>query len=183
MKTLENPLDCKEIQPVNPKGNQSWIFIGRTDAEAKAPILWPPDVKSQLTGKDPDAGKDWRQKEKWTAEDEMVTQHHQLNGQEFEQTLGESERQGSLVCYSPWDHKESVGTWLSNWTIRTTYMDVKVFQIDGGTNVEETMSKDPPKILKEWGEVLRTLLSNNSEKSRGPWTSRKKEHTDGDHRR
>ena len=108
--------------------------------------------------------------------------NHQLNGQEFEQTLGESERQGSLVCYSPWGH-ESMGTRLSNWTIRTTYMDVKVFQIDGGTNVEETMSKDPPKILKEWGEVLRTLLSNNSEKSRGPWTSRKKEHTDGDHRR
>ena len=71
-KTLESPLDCKEIKPVNPKGNHSWIFIGRTDAEAEAPILWPPDEKSRLIGKDPDAGKDWRQEEKWAAEDEMV---------------------------------------------------------------------------------------------------------------
>ena len=83
-KTLENPLDCKEIKPVNPKGNQSWIFIGRTDAEAEAPILWPPDVKNCLIGKDPDAGKDWRQEEKGTTEDETVWWHHRLNGHEFE---------------------------------------------------------------------------------------------------
>ena len=83
-KTLESPLDCKEIQPVHPKGNQSWIFIGRTDAEAEAPILWPPDVKNWLIGKDPDAGKDWRWEEKGTAEDEMVGWYHQLNGHEFE---------------------------------------------------------------------------------------------------
>ena len=83
-KTLENPLDCKEIQPVHPKGNQSWIFIGRTDAEAETLILWPPDVKNWLVGKDPDAGKDWRQEEKGTTEDEMVGWYHQLNEREFE---------------------------------------------------------------------------------------------------
>ena len=83
-KTLEIPLDSKEIQPVHPKGNQPWIFIGRTDAEAETPILWPPDAKNWLIRKDPDAGKDWRQKEKWTAEDEMVREHHWLNGYEFE---------------------------------------------------------------------------------------------------
>ena len=83
-KILESPLDCKEIQPVNPKGNQSWIFIGRTDAEAETPILWPPDVKGWLTGKDPDAKKVWRQEEKGTAEDEVVGWYHWLNGREFE---------------------------------------------------------------------------------------------------
>ena len=83
-KTLESPLDCKEIKPVNPKGNQSWIFIGRTDAEAETPILWPPDAKNWLIRKDPDAGKDWRQEEKGMTEDEMVEWHHQLNGYEFE---------------------------------------------------------------------------------------------------
>ena len=84
-KTLESPLDCKEIKPVRPKGNQSWIFIGRTDAEAEAPVIWPPDAKNWLIGKDPDAGKDWGQKEKGTTEDEMVGWHHSLNGHEFEQ--------------------------------------------------------------------------------------------------
>ena len=88
-KTLKSPLDCKEIKPVNPKGNQPWIFTGGTDAEV--PILWPPDVKSQLTGKEPDAGKDWRQEEKGTTEDEMVGWHHWLHGHEFEETLGDSE--------------------------------------------------------------------------------------------
>ena len=81
-KTLENTLDCKEIKPVNPKGNQSWIFIGMTDTEAEAPILWPPDVKNWLSGKDPDAGKDWRQEEKGTTEDEMIGWHHWLVGHE-----------------------------------------------------------------------------------------------------
>ena len=104
-KTLESPLDCKEIQPVHPKGNQLWIFIGRTDAEA--PILWPPDVKSRLTGKDPDAGKDWRQMEKGATEDEMVGWHHQLNsfGHESEQIPGDSGGQRSLVCCSLWGHR------------------------------------------------------------------------------
>ena len=90
-KTLESPLDCKEIQPVSPKGNRPWIFIGRTDVEAEAPILWPPDVKSQLIEKDPDAGKDWGQEEKGMTEDEMVGWHHRLHGHEFEQTSGEIE--------------------------------------------------------------------------------------------
>ena len=93
-KTPESPLDCKEIKPINPKGNQPWIFIGRTDAEAEAPILWPPDSKNWLTGKDPYAGKDWRQKEKGAAEDEMVRQHYWLNGHETKQTPGDSEGQG-----------------------------------------------------------------------------------------
>ena len=105
-KTLESPLDCKEIKPVNPKGNQPWIFIGRTDAEAEAPVLWPPDVKSQLTGKDPDAGKDWRQQEKGETEAEMIGWHQQLNGHESEQTPGDSEGQESLACFSPWRCKE-----------------------------------------------------------------------------
>ena len=103
-KTLESLLDCKEIKPVNPKWKQPWIFIGRTYVEA--PVLWPPNVKSWLIGKKPDAGKDWRQ-EKRVTKDEMVVWHHQLNGHEFEQTSGNSERQGSLMCCSPWGHKES----------------------------------------------------------------------------
>ena len=106
-KTLESPLDYKEIKPVSPNGNQPWIFIGKTDAEVEAPILWPPDVKSQFTGKDPDAGKDWRQEEKGMTEDEIVGWHHPLDGHEFEQTPGEGEGQGNLVCSSPWGQKES----------------------------------------------------------------------------
>ena len=105
-KTLESPLNRKEIKPVHPKGNQSWIFIGRTDAAAETPILWPPDAKNWLIGKYLDAGKDWRQ-EKGMTEDEMVGWHHQLNGHEFERVLGGDEGQGSLVCCSPWGHKES----------------------------------------------------------------------------
>ena len=108
-KTLESPLDCKEIKLVNPKRNQSWIFIGRTDAGAETPIFWQPDMKSWLTGKDPvgkDDGKHWRQKEKGVAQDEMVRQCHWLSAREFEQTLGDSGGQRSLTCYSPWCHKE-----------------------------------------------------------------------------
>ena len=121
-KTLESPLDCKEIQPVHPKGNQSWIFIGRTDAEAEAPILWPPDAKNWLTGKDPDAGRHWRQEEKGTIEDEMVGWHHQLNGHEFEQAAGVGDEQGSLACCSPWGLKELDTTERWNWT---EYHDTK----------------------------------------------------------
>ena len=106
-KTLESPFDCKEIKPISPKGNQSWIFIRRTDAEDEAPILWPPDVKSQLIREDLDAGNDWRQVEKGKAEDEMVAWHHWLNGHEFEQAPGDGEGQGSLVCCGPWGRKES----------------------------------------------------------------------------
>ena len=103
-KTLESPLDCKDIKPVNPKGNQPWILIGSTDDEAEVPLLWPLDVKSQHIGKDLDVGKDWRW-EKETVEGEMVEWHHWFNGHEFEQTLRDSEGQGSLAC-SPWNLKE-----------------------------------------------------------------------------
>ena len=106
-KTLKSPLDCKKIKPVNPKGNQSWILIGRTNAEAETLILRPPDVNCWLTGKDPDAGKDWRQKEMETAKDKMIRQHHQLNGHEFEQPPRDSEGQRSLIFCSPWGYKES----------------------------------------------------------------------------
>ena len=97
---------CKEIQPVHPKGNQPWTFVGRTDAEAEAPILWLPDANSRLAGKDPKSGKDRRQKEKGMTEDEMVGWYHGLNGHEFEQTPGDGEGQRSLGCCNPWGHKE-----------------------------------------------------------------------------
>ena len=114
-KTLESPLVGKEIKPVNYKGNQSWIFLGRTDAEAEASILWPPHAKNYLIGQDPDAEKDWRQDEKGMTEDEMVGWHDQFNGHRFEQTPGDSEGQGNLACCSPWGHKESDTTeWLNN---------------------------------------------------------------------
>ena len=108
------PWTCKDIQPVHPKGNQFWIFIGRTHAEA--PILWPPDEKDRLIGKEPDAGKDWRQKGKGMIEDEMVGWHYQLNGHEFEQAPGVGDGQGSLVCCSPWGCKELDTTEWLNWT-------------------------------------------------------------------
>ena len=111
---LVSPLDCKEIQPVHPKRNQSWIFIGRIDVEAETPILWPPDAKSWLIGKDSDAGKDWNQEEKGMTEDEMAGWYHQLNGHEFKQASGVGDGQGGLECYSPWSHKES--DTLSDWT-------------------------------------------------------------------
>ena len=101
-KILESSSDCKEIKPVHPKQNQSWIFIRRTDAEAETPILWPRDAKNWLIGKDPDAGEDWRQEEKGMTEDEMVGWHHWLNGHEFEYALGIGDGQGSLACCSPW---------------------------------------------------------------------------------
>ena len=104
---LLSPLDCKEIQPVHPKGNQSWVFIGRTDTEVETAILWPHDAKNWLIWKDPDDGKDWRQEEKGMTEDEMVGWHHHLNGHEFEQAPGDSEGEGSLACYSPWGCKQS----------------------------------------------------------------------------
>ena len=105
-RTLESLLDCKESQPVNSKGNQSWIFIRRSDVKTEAPILWVPDAKSWLIRKGPDTWKDWRQEENGTAEDEMVRWHHWLNGHEFEQALGDGEGQGSQACFSPWGRKE-----------------------------------------------------------------------------
>ena len=116
-KTLESLLDCKEIQTVHPKGNQSWIFIGRTNAEAETPVLWLPDVKNWLTGKDPDAGKDWRQEEKGVTEDEMVGWHHWFDVHQFEQGVGVGDGQGGLMCYSPW------GLWVRhNWVIELKWL-------------------------------------------------------------
>ena len=115
-KTLENPLDCKEIQAVHPKGDQSWVFIGRTDAKAETPILWPLHAKSWLIGKDSDAGRDWGQEEKGTTEDEMAGWHHWLNGHEFEWTPGIGDGQGGLECCDSWGHKESDRTERLNWT-------------------------------------------------------------------
>ena len=114
--TLKCPLDYKEIQPVHPKGNQSWVFIGRTDVETETLKFWPPDAKSWLIWKDPDVGKDWRQEEKGTTEDEMVWWHHWLNGHEFEQTLGVGDGQASLACCSPWGCKEFDTTERLSWT-------------------------------------------------------------------
>ena len=125
-KALESPLDCKEIQLFHPKGNQSWIFIGRTDAEAEAPILWPPDVKNWLLWKDRAAGKDWRQEEKGTTEDEMAGWHHRLNGREFEQALGDGKGQGSLAWCSPWGHKEldMTATELIDWYVCLAVLNI-----------------------------------------------------------
>ena len=121
-KTLEGPLDFKEIKPVHPKGNQSWIFTGRTDAEAEAPILWPPDAKNWLIWKDPDSGKYWRKEEKRTTEDDMVGCHHQLNGHEFEQAPGAGDGQGSLACCRPWGHRELDKTEQLNWLTEVIFL-------------------------------------------------------------
>ena len=114
-KTLESPLDWKEIQLVHSKGDQSWVFIGRTDAEAETPIFWPPDAKSWLIGKDPDAGRDWEQEEKGTTEGEMAGWHHRLDGHEFEWTLGAGDGQGGLACCDSWGGKELDMTEQLNW--------------------------------------------------------------------
>ena len=115
-KTLASPLDCKAIQPVHPKGDQSWVFTGRTNVEAENPILWPPHVKSWLIGKDPDSGRDWGQEEKGTTEDEMAGWHHWLNGHDFGWTLGVGDGQGGLVCCDSWGRKELDTTEQLNWT-------------------------------------------------------------------
>ena len=119
-KTLESPLDCKEIKPVISKGHQPWIFTGRTHAEAENPMLWPPDVKNQLTGKDPDAGKDWRREETGTTEDEMVGCHHRVDRHEFKQAPGVGDGQGSLVCCSPWGRRVP-----HDWVTELNWMELK----------------------------------------------------------
>ena len=144
----ESPLDCKEIKPVNAEGNQSWRFIGRSDAEAETP-LWPPDVKSQLIRKNPDAGKVWRQEEKEMTEDKMVGWHHWLNGHESEQAPGDGEGQGTLACCSPWGCKESDTTErLSNNSRILTF--IFVYSIPNYIVFGEGLT---PKsgTLREWG--------------------------------
>ena len=116
-KNFESPLNCKEMKSVNPKGNQSWTFIGRTDVEAEARILWPPDAINWLIGKDPDIGKDWRQEEKGMSKHVMVGWHHRFHGHEFEQTSGVGDGQGNLVCCSPWGRKELDTTELTDWVV------------------------------------------------------------------
>ena len=138
--TLKSPLDCKEIKAVNPKGNQPWIFIRRTDAEAEAPILWPSDVKSQLIRKDPDAGKDWRQKKKRAAEDEMVRWHHWLKGHEFEQTLEDSEGQGSLAwSMRSQKVKHDLAANSNNSSNKYVYTNVYCSTIHNSQKVETTL--------------------------------------------
>ena len=127
-KTPKSPLDSKEIQPVHPKGNQSWIFFGRTGAEAETPIVWPPDAKNQLVGKDPDSEKDWRQEEKGMTEDELVGWHHQWDGHEFVEVLGVGDGQGSLACCSPWGCKELDMTERLNWTDTFGHPEKETFQ-------------------------------------------------------
>ena len=124
--TLEGSLDIKEIKPVNPKGNQPWVFIGRTDAEAEVPILWPPDAKSWLIWKDPDAERDWGQEEKGTTEDMMAWWHHWIDGHESEWTLGVGDGQGRLAWCSPWSRKESDTTERLSWTEQTIKVAVLV---------------------------------------------------------
>ena len=128
-KTLESLLDCKEVQLVNPKGDQSWVFIGRTDVEAETPMLWPLEAKSWLIWKDPDAGKDWGQEEKGTTEDEMIGWHHWVNGHGFKWTLGVGNGQGGLACCGSWGCRESDMTEQLNWTrlVITFFQGVSVF--------------------------------------------------------
>ena len=149
-KTPESPSDSKEIKPVNLKGKQPWILIGRTDAEAEAPILWPPDVKNWLTGKDPEAGKDWGQEEKGVAEDEMVGWHHQLNGHEFEKAPGDGEGQGNLVCCSPWGYKElDTSEWLENNSTNNVCTLVKLIGINPKKNFIKMLMAIPKETTKK----------------------------------
>ena len=115
-KTLENPLDCQEIQLVHSKGHQSWVFFGRNGAKSETPVFWPPRAKSWLTGKDSDVGRDWGQEEKGTTEDKMARWHHRLDGREFRSTPGVGDGQGGLACCDSWGRKESDTTERLNWT-------------------------------------------------------------------
>ena len=124
-KTLESPLDCKEIQTVHSKGDQPWAFFGRNDAKAETPVLWPPHAKSWLIGKDSDAGRDWGQEEKGMTEDEIAGWHHWLDGREFEWTLGVGDGQEGLACCNSWGHKESDMTEWLNWTELNIYWKKK----------------------------------------------------------
>ena len=165
-KTLESPLDCKEIQPVHPKGNQSWIFIGRTNAEAETPILWPPDAKNWLIGKDPDAGRDWRQEEKGTTEDEMVGWHHWLNGHVFGWTPGVGDGQGGLVCCGSWGHKESDTTEQLNWTMFQKFSNLEHDwkKERSKSNVMSVCSQGSQKIIRSQGsQEIDNLWKNKTD--------------------
>ena len=173
-KTLESPLDTKEIQPVHPKGNQSWIFTGRTDAKAKTPVLWPPDVKSWLIWKDPDAGKDWRREEKGMTEDEMVGWHHWLDGHEFEQTLEMvMDSDTWRGAWSPWGHKESDTTEQLNWTDYVTcglslvqFIHSVVFDL---CNIWHKEKKKLKAVLQGVDEKLEYVSVEITSQSWGDW--------------
>ena len=156
-KTLESPLDSEEIQPVHPKGYQPWILFGRTDAEADTPILWPRDAKNWLIGKDTDAGKDWRQKEKRATEDEMVGWHHGFNAHKLGQTLGDDEGYGSLECRSPWGHEGSGGR--GDWTTATTKAGV-CFPIKHKWRCFPSCV-ETPQLLKLCGQLFKVRLVTN----------------------
>ena len=138
-KTLESPLDCKEIQLVHPRRDQSWVFIGRTDIETETPILWPPNAKSWLIRKDPDAGEDWGQEEKGTMEDEMVGWYYQLNGHGFGWTPGACDGQGGLAYWSSWGCKESDTTEQLNWTEGGSLKTVTTIRLVTGKNTGTEM--------------------------------------------
>ena len=149
-KTLVSPLDCKEIQPVHPKGDQSWVFFGRT-VEAETPILWPPHAKSWLVGKDSDAGRDWGQEEKGTTEDEMAGWHHRLDGREFGWTRGVGDGQGGLACCDSWGRKESDMTERLNWTELTE-------RVDRGSVMSRAASFLTPAALSRVSEKATVLV-------------------------
>ena len=156
---LESPLDCKEIWPVHSKGDQSWVFFGRNDARAETPVLWPPHVKSWLTGKDSDAGRDWGQEEKGTTEDEMAGWHHRLDGHEFEWTPGDGNGLGGLACCNSWGLKESDMTERLNWTELRDY-HTKICTLDYHTIIFLALSqkeKDMPFDIT----YMRNLLKND----------------------
>ena len=173
-KTLESPLDCKEMHPVRPKGNQSRIFIGRTDAEAETPILWSPDAKSWLIWKDSDAGNDWGQEEKGMTEDEMVGWHHRLNGHGFGWTLGVGDGQGGLACCGPWDHKESDTTERLNWTDdKPTANIITIMKSWKGSHWNLEQNKDAHcHLLYSTQKTGRRNYSNNKRKRKGTQTGR-----------
>ena len=151
-KTLGSPLDCKEIKPVSLKGDQPWIFIGRTDVEAETPILWPPDVNSWLIGKDPDSGRDWRQEEKGMTEDEMAGWHHWLDGHDFECTPGVSDGQGGLACCNSWGHKESDTTGWLNWSVQSWVFTKAETPILWPPDVKNWLIGKYPDSGKDWGQ-------------------------------
>ena len=163
-KTLVSPLDCKEIQPVHPKGDQSWVFIGRTDAETESPILWPPDAKNWLIGKVPDAERDWGQKEKGTTEDEMAGWRHQPDAHEFGWTLGVGDGQGGLACCDSWGRKESDTTEQLNWTEIYPKRNVEIKESRHTTKESHQTTMREAKI--RWNDQRRTTNTTGKKKRR-----------------